>query len=119
VAALYLEKLFEGETTEHRIVVTPDTRSSFLKEAKSFFKNLGPVEFVINRSTAHFELPDGNDPFLVQMKSAQKRELALTKEIHIAFKDAPIEKIPLMVMGEDTKEELLEFVEAIVYSRHS
>ena len=111
-AALYLEKIFAKETTTHQIILTPDTGLSFLNRVEKFFSKLGPINFIINRSVHSFHIPDGEDPFLSPMRNLKERENKLRAQLSKQFPNAPIESIPLMLMGEDTEEELLKFIKA-------
>jgi len=111
-AAVHLEKLFEKETTTHTVVITPDSHTNFLKNVNQFFKDLGTVEFIVNRSVTNFKIPEGNDPFLQGLRHAEVKERKLLNYIQKDFHSPQISKIPLMLMGEDTREEIMKFVEA-------
>ncbi len=110
-AATHLESLFFSENSEHVLVLTPETPSSFLDEAKSFFKEARHLRFCLNRSLCGFpQLENPQDPFLKELSGLNSKEILLISKIQSQFLNATIDQIPWQAMGEDNPQELETFV---------
>ncbi len=109
LSARSLHELLFHEDTVHTIVLTPESSLLELKQMETFFSRAKHLEFVLNRSVAHLGPLTGQHPFLLEFQKLQEKESLLRSDLKKLF-NAPIELIPLAAMGEDTREELLDFV---------
>jgi len=112
VAAKSLEALVFSDSTDHLFVLTPETSFSFLKEVAAVFGKKTKVSFIINRSAAGFKLPEGNSSFHREIEGLQKREEKLIARLEREFGSVKVSRIPMMLMGEDTEQEMLKFVKS-------
>jgi anion-transporting ArsA/GET3 family ATPase len=110
LSARYLEELVYSKDTEHLFVLTPETPPRFLESVRSFFEKSSRLQFTINRSVSKWTLTDQNDDFVREIRSRASQEAELFSLLQKKFRSSPVERIPLMSMGEDTDEELLEFI---------
>ncbi len=111
-SARFLEELVFSEQTRHVFIVTPETPPRFLEQIKSFFVKVKNIEFVLNRSLSNYSLPEGNDHFVEELKVLAEKETTFLEILKKHYPHARVEKIPLILMGEDTDEELIEFIQA-------
>jgi len=109
LSARALHELLFHPQTIHTLVLTPESSLQELKQMEGFFKRAPQLEIIINRSVEHLGPLPNPHPFFQEFQKLQDRESALRSELKKAF-NAPVESIPLTAMGEDTTEELLEFV---------
>jgi len=108
-SARSLHELLFHESTIHTLVLNPESSLPELKQMEEFFRRAKHLEIVINRSVAHLGPLSARHPFFQEFQKLQERESQLRLQIEKMF-TAPIELIPLAAMGEDSREELLEFV---------
>lgn len=109
-AARTLESLTFGDQTEHLMVLTPESSLNYITQGKSFFEKSKKLRFLINRSVLSLPAISGNSSFAREMNQLKESETKLISKIQEVFPKAIIESIPLMVMGEDSQEELLKFI---------
>lgn len=107
-----LGKLLRAEETEHSYVMTPESPLFQFEMTKGFFKEQPHLDFCINRSATHFKIPDQDDAFCLEMKNLQEREREVVEKIQTHFPQSKISRIPLQLMGSDSREELIHFIES-------
>ncbi len=107
-----LHALLFSEQTTHMIVLTPESSINMLEQMSQFFSKAKKIEFVINRSVSHFRIEHtkSSHPVIEEFRRQLEAENRLTEAVQKLYQPHKIEKIPLQVMGEDTTEELLEFI---------
>lgn len=113
-AATHLEKLLFSIETKHSIVLTPESSLAELRKLRDFFGRTENLHIVINRSVAHLSLPDRSqfekNAFYREFFEMRDQEEHLVTELQQVFGSFSMERIPLMLMGDDTREELLTFI---------
>ena len=109
-SAQYLEELIFSKQTQHLFVLTPETPFSFLESVRSFFERNSTTVFVINKSLSPWVLKASDEVTTQEFLRQKGLEEKLLKEIKKKFPKSPVEQIPLMFMGDDTKEELIRFI---------
>jgi anion-transporting ArsA/GET3 family ATPase len=110
LSARHLEELVYSKTTRHLFVLTPESHERLLQSIASFFEKSTSIEFALNRSASHWTIESDKDPAATEFLHSQQMEGHLVHAIETKFSSSPIERIPLMLMGEDTREELLRFI---------
>lgn len=110
IAAKYLDEMSFAPNTEHLMVLTPESASSYLNLVKDFFARSQHLSFLINRSLKDYIIPDDQIPFYDELRSIAAQEKHLLEQISQQFKNFQIKHLPMLVMGEDTQDELKEFV---------
>jgi len=119
-AATNLEKKIFDADTLHHIILTPEIPESFLTEMKAFLEKTSNVRISVNRSVIDFYIPENPHPFFEEFRRLEKKELALNQSLAKLFPSTPIDRIPLQLMGDDTHQELMDFVlSPIVFSERS
>lgn len=112
-SSVFLEKIFYSKDSLHSFVLSPESSSAILNEIKLQFKEAKNIRFYLNRSVFSFpeNIFEKSDPFLHEMKALAEKEKILVAEIHKVFPEASLQRIPLLVMGDDTEEEMKRFLE--------
>ncbi|PIR22782.1 MAG: hypothetical protein COV44_06395 [Deltaproteobacteria bacterium CG11_big_fil_rev_8_21_14_0_20_45_16] len=119
-AAKNLEKKIFDEETLHHIILTPETHESFLIEMKAFLKKTSNVRISINRSVTDFHIPENAHPFFEEFRRLKQKEIVLNQILTKLFPSITVDKIPLQLMGEDTRQELMDFIlSPIAFSKKS
>lgn len=109
-AARLLESRIFAEDTVHRLVIHPRSSPTELQILQSFFTRAHHLQVVLNRSVEHLDIPNSPDQFfkeLLKEKESEKKTVELLKSL---FSEFELERIPLQVMGDDTREELEAFI---------
>lgn len=109
-SAQTLETLLVAPTTEHLFVMTPETSSTFLNSVLEIFPPKSRKRFVMNRSVLSFESSSSNDPFVREILHLKSLELQLRDQLERA--QISINGLEMRAMGEDSAEELADFVTA-------
>jgi anion-transporting ArsA/GET3 family ATPase len=105
------ENIFSPKA-EHLIVLTPESDLEEIAEMQNFFQRSSRLVFVINRSLKHFSIKEALAPPFDEFSKAWKKEQDVSARLQQMYPNAQIEKIPLQLMGDDSLEELLQFVRA-------
>lgn len=111
-SAKYLEDLVFSGSTIHTFILTPESPHRLLDQIENFFSQTKNHQFIINRSLEGFEIPSKNHPLIDELSALRSRERDLRRQLSKRFPKCEISGIPLMLMGEDTDEELLRFIRA-------
>lgn len=108
-AGILDEMLFSPKTT-HSMVLTPETPQNYLSEVKSFFERSSQVRFIMNRSVDHYHVEGKTDSLSHEIQQMQKQQKNLEENIQSSFQDYQFKKIPFVLMGDDSLEELNKFI---------
>lgn len=109
-ASKRLEKLTFDDDTAHHAVITPETSYEYIFEMKKFFEQTRPPEFIINRSVEPYDIPAGDNSFFKELRSIKAQEDELLKILTQTFDEFELKRLPMLLMGQDTTEELQSFV---------
>jgi anion-transporting ArsA/GET3 family ATPase len=109
-AAENLEEILFSDSTTHTLILTSETPISQIDEMNNFFKKAhGPLKVIMNRSAQDFPAdPDSQDPFVREWTQKKQQEDQLVKALPPLMRD--ITYFPVLVMGEDSPEELERFL---------
>jgi hypothetical protein len=109
-SAQSLHGLIFHEQTLHTIVITPESSIEDLAQMQDFFGRAARIEFVMNRSVEHFKISENLPHPFNEFSELSVKERALTQQLQKAYPKARFERVALSIMGDDTREELLEFL---------
>ena len=109
-SARAIQKLLHSTDTTSICVVHPESPFHFLEVFEKSFPTEHQISFLMNRSVRDEKIPSRDDVFLREIRELQRLEGELEIEIQKRFATAQIARIPLILMGDDTPEELQRFV---------
>lgn len=108
-AADQLENIVTRKESSHLFVLTPESSFRVLESALDFFQKTSKPEFLINKSAKDLDLKSAPEALHREFSLKQKREADLVAHIRKLYPSSPIQRLPVQVMGQDSKEELLQF----------
>lgn len=111
-ATNHLKDLLTSDASHHHLIATPETPHDFVSKAMKYLDGAQNVELIINRSCLEYPFPDHQDSFSREMKLHIDREKKLRAEIAKSYPQIRISSLPLQLMGDDSLEEMREFLQS-------